>query len=95
VLIAVPRATIPALRDLPGEDATADESLAARLRTWRLERSRDDGVPAFVVFSDATLRELASQQPQTPVELAGVKGFGPVKIERYGDELLGVITAGA
>ena len=63
------------------------------MRAWRLERSRDDGVPAYVVLHDATLRELAVTQPQTRDELVGVKGLGPVKLERYGDELLAVLEA--
>jgi ATP-dependent DNA helicase RecQ len=76
-----------------GADATVDEQLAVRLRSWRLERSREDAVPAYVVLHDATLRELASLRPQTLEELAGVKGFGPVKLERYGDDLLAVLAA--
>ena len=74
-------------------NADVDEDLVARLRSWRLERSQEDAVPAYVVLHDATLRELASIRPQTLEELAGVKGFGPVKLERYGDDLLAVIAA--
>ena len=57
------------------------------------DRARTDEVPAFVVLHDATLRELASLRPQTLDELAGVKGFGPVKVERYGDDLLAVLAS--
>jgi ATP-dependent DNA helicase RecQ len=64
-----------------------------RLRTWRLDRSRADGVPAYVVLHDATLRELAATQPTTLGELAGVKGLGPAKLERYGDDILEVVAA--
>jgi superfamily II DNA helicase RecQ len=71
----------------------ADEGLVERLRQWRLERSREDGVPAFVVFHDSTLRELAVVQPQSHGELAAIKGLGPAKLERYGDDLLAVIDA--
>jgi ATP-dependent DNA helicase RecQ len=73
-------------------DSDVDEGLVTRLRSWRLERSREDAVPAYVVFPDATLRELAALRPQTKDELAGVKGFGPVKVERYGDDLLAVLA---
>ncbi len=72
-----------------------DEDLVESLRRWRSERSREDAVPAYVVLHDATLRELAAIRPQTKGELAGVKGFGPVKLERYGDDLLEVLAAGA
>jgi ATP-dependent DNA helicase RecQ len=74
-------------------DLDADDELVARLRSWRLERSQEDAVPAYVVLHDATLRELAALRPQTMDELAGVKGFGPVKLERYGGDLLSVLAA--
>jgi ATP-dependent DNA helicase RecQ len=76
-------------------DVDVDEDIVARLRTWRLERSQEDKVPAYVVLHDATLRELAALRPQTLDELSGVKGFGPVKLERYGDDLLSVLAATA
>jgi DNA helicase II / ATP-dependent DNA helicase PcrA len=58
------------------------------LREWRLKRSRADEVPAYVVFNDRTLAELAARTPQTLAELAAVPGIGPAKLERYGSELL-------
>jgi DNA helicase II / ATP-dependent DNA helicase PcrA len=58
------------------------------LREWRLARARADEVPAFVVFNDRTLAELASRTPRTLAELAAVPGIGPAKLERYGPELL-------
>ena len=73
-------------------DADVDEDLVGRLRSWRLARSQEDAVPAYVVLHDATLRELAAIRPQTLHELAGIKGFGPVKVERYGDDLLAVLA---
>jgi len=72
---------------------TPDEGLFERLRIWRLERARSDEVPAYVVLHDATLRELASVKPSSQQDLAGVKGFGPAKLERYADDVLAVITA--
>ena len=73
--------------------AGVDEQLVGRLRSWRLERSQEDAVPAYVVLHDATLNELAALRPRTLDELAEVKGFGPVKVERYGDDLLAVLAA--
>ena len=73
-------------------DRDVDEGLVSRLRSWRLERSQEDAVPAYVVLHDATLRELAALRPQTLDELASVKGFGPVKLERYGDDVLSVLA---
>jgi ATP-dependent DNA helicase RecQ len=71
----------------------ADEGLFERLRAWRLERAREDEVPAYVVLHDATLRELATAKPENARDLASVKGFGPTKLERYGDDVLAVIAA--
>ena len=73
--------------------ADADDGLVERLRQWRSARSRDDGVPAFVVLHDSTLRELAAAQPRSHGELASIKGLGPAKLGRYGDALLAVIEA--
>jgi superfamily II DNA helicase RecQ len=58
------------------------------LKEWRLARSRADEVPAYVVFNDRTLAELASRAPRTLAELAAIPGIGPAKLERYGPELL-------
>jgi RecQ family ATP-dependent DNA helicase len=74
-------------------EADVDDELVTRLRSWRLERSQEDAVPAYVVLHDATLRELAALRPQTLDELAGVNGFGPVKLERYGDDVLSVLAS--
>jgi superfamily II DNA helicase RecQ len=74
-------------------DGDVDEGVVGRLRDWRLERARMDAVPAYVVLHDATLRELAAVRPRTLDELASVKGFGPVKVERYGDALLAVLAS--
>ena len=71
----------------------ADEGLFERLRAWRLERARVDEVPAYVVLHDATLRELAAAKPENERDLAAVKGFGPTKLERYGEDVLAVIAA--
>ncbi len=66
------------------------------LRAWRLERSRRDGVPAYVVFHDSTLLEIATRRPSTLRALGAITGIGPTKLERYGDEVLGVVAdAGA
>ena len=92
LLRAVPGAELPRIGS-PAAPGPADEGLFERLRAWRLERARVDEVPAYVVLHDATLRELASAKPANERDLAGVKGFGPTKLERYGDDVLAVIAA--
>jgi superfamily II DNA helicase RecQ len=93
VLRVDPSVAPPAIRTSHAADV--DETVVALLRGWRLERSREDGVPAYVVLHDSTLRELAALRPQTLQELSDVKGLGPVKLERYGDDLLAVLARAA
>jgi ATP-dependent DNA helicase RecQ len=93
LLRAVPGAELPRIGGAAGATGPADEGLFERLRTWRLERAREDDVPAFVVLHDATLRELATAKPANERDLAAVKGFGPTKLERYGEDVLAVIAA--
>jgi DNA helicase-2/ATP-dependent DNA helicase PcrA len=62
------------------------------LREWRLERAKADEVPAYVVFHNATLVEIAERRPSTLAELAGIPGVGPAKLERYGDDILAALA---
>ena len=70
------------------------DPLFERLRAWRASRARDDGVPAYVVFHDATLHAIAERKPADWADLAGVSGVGPAKLERYADEVLKIVRAG-
>lgn len=63
------------------------------LREWRAAEAKQQGVPAYVVFNDASLRELATVRPTTMEGLAGITGVGEAKLERYGAKLLEVLTA--
>jgi len=93
VLKVDPVVSPPRIRTAAGAAVDADGDLVERLRGWRQRRSHADGVPAYVVLHDTTVRELASAKPQTHADLAAVKGFGPVKIDRYGDEVLALIAS--
>ena len=68
-----------------------DTGLFEELRALRRRLADEQGVPAFVVFSDATLRELASASPISGAAMLRVSGVGPAKLERYGDQFLAVI----
>jgi DNA helicase II / ATP-dependent DNA helicase PcrA len=68
--------------------------LFERLRAWRRDRAKADGVPAYVVFHDATLATIAERRPRDWADLAAVPGIGPAKLERYADEVLAVVAAG-
>ena len=61
------------------------------LKAWRLERSRADNVPAYVVFSNATLVELANRRPTTDAGLRAISGIGPAKLAAYGEAVKKVL----
>ena len=69
-----------------------DDPVYAALKRWRLERSKADAVPAYVVFHNSTLAEVAARRPKTLNELASVPGVGPAKLERYGDDVLAALS---
>jgi DNA helicase-2/ATP-dependent DNA helicase PcrA len=62
------------------------------LRRWRAERAKADEVPAYVVFHDSTLHEIAAARPQTREELSAISGVGATKLERYADDLLDALS---
>ncbi len=72
--------------------ADLDEALFASLREWRLETSRTEKVPAFVIFTDATLQAIAEQRPTDERELLAIPGVGQAKLERYGAAVLDLCT---
>ena len=71
---------------------TASEVTVDLLRTWRLERAREREVPAYVIFTDATMEALAEALPRDTDELLAISGIGPDKIDRYGDLLLALLA---
>ena len=75
-------------------DAEMDLELFEALRAWRGEIARARGVPAYVVFADATLAELALRRPVTRDELLEVKGIGPRKLEEYGESIVKLLRQG-
>ncbi|WP_028229630.1 DNA helicase RecQ [Paraburkholderia ferrariae] len=62
-----------------------------RLRLWRTETAKSDGVPAYVIFHDATLAEIARNGPESIDELRDIPGMGARKLERFGEELIEVV----
>ena len=85
-------ATPAASRRLPAEVPEADQSLFVRLKSWRSEQARQQGVPAYVIFHDRTLAAIAARRPESLDELAGVDGVGVRKLERYGRALLELLA---
>jgi len=78
---------LKASQDLSPEAAPLFE----QLRQWRFEAAKEQGVPAYVIFHDKTLREIAEMRPASRGHLAQVPGVGAAKIDRYGDQILSVI----
>jgi ATP-dependent DNA helicase RecQ len=65
-----------------------DDGLLQSLRALRTRLARRDGVPPYCVFSDATLREMASARPRSQHDMLAVRGVGPAKLEKYGEDFL-------
>ena len=75
-------------------DVSSDDPLFERLRAWRLAQARDDGVPAYTIFTDRTLRELVARRPASTADLLTVWGMGEARVGRFGAELLDAIREG-
>jgi len=88
-----PSARKTAARSVPEVGSLAEASLRERLKSWRADTSKAAGMPAYVVFNDATLYDLARLRPIDDDELLAVPGIGPVKVEKYGAEILTIIEA--
>jgi len=104
LVLAKPRTRVPTKRQRKAADRSAraaglagldvDEALFERLRALRKRLADEQRVPAYVVFSDATLAEMAARKPRTFAELLEVGGVGQTKLERYGDAFIEVIAGG-
>ncbi|MEW2397446.1 DNA helicase RecQ [Streptomyces sp. NPDC046862] len=78
-----------AVAELPEELLPVFEAL----RAWRAEQAREQGVPAYVIFHDATLREIATVRPTSVDELGGIGGVGEKKLATYGEGVLEVLAS--
>ncbi|WP_181789209.1 DNA helicase RecQ [Streptomyces phytophilus] len=74
--------------DLPAEAA----SLFERLRAWRGATAKEQGVPAYVIFHDATLRQIATERPGSLASLGSVSGVGENKLAKYGEAILQTVA---
>ncbi len=75
-----------------GGGADADPRVLDALKAWRSDKARASGVPAYVIFHDATLAAVAEARPSSRAELLALPGLGPVKAERYGETLLALLA---
>nr|WP_067675687.1 DNA helicase RecQ [Nocardia miyunensis] len=72
--------------------APADAGLFERLRAWRGATAKEQGVPAYVVFHDATLREIAARRPASLAQLGEISGIGENKLAKYGEGVLETVA---
>ena len=88
------RARLERVPRRPSEEiaADADPAVMAALRKWRASVARASGVPAYVIFHDSTLAAVAAARPRTQAQLLDLPGVGPVKVSRYGPELLALLA---
>jgi superfamily II DNA helicase RecQ len=68
--------------------ASIDGELLTLLKSLRLHLARENGVPAYLIFNDATLLEMAARKPKNEAQLLQVPGVGPAKLEKYGRQFL-------
>ena len=81
-------ASAAAVADLPAEAATVFE----RLRAWRAATAKERGVPAYVIFHDATLRQVALDRPESLAELGRISGVGETKLATHGEGVLAAVA---
>ncbi|MDP9330261.1 MAG: HRDC domain-containing protein [Actinomycetota bacterium] len=94
-VLVKPATTVATTSRVKGPAVAAPEGggpLFDRLKQWRKRRASADGVPAYVVFHDRTLAEIARLQPHDWADLAAISGVGPAKLERYADEVLALVA---
>jgi ATP-dependent DNA helicase RecQ len=90
----VPDPSLPELSQPLAEAAGAgDELLFDKLRVLRKELSQAAAVPAYIVFSDASLRDMSRKQPQNREQFLGISGVGPAKLEKYGESFIALIRS--
>jgi ATP-dependent DNA helicase RecQ len=86
------RATTAAKGYVETDLSGSEQAIFDKLRWWRVETARAHGVPAYVIFVDATLREIAKVKPTSLQDLRGVTGVGEKKLVSYGDEIVALIS---
>jgi ATP-dependent DNA helicase RecQ len=90
-----PGSAVKAGRAAPADLTAEAAEVFERLRAWRAATAKEQGVPAYVIFHDATLREIAAGPPSSLAQLGKVSGVGETKLAKYGQQILEQVTAAA
>lgn len=77
--------------DAEARMAPSAQAAAEMLREWRAAKARHSGRPAYLIFDDRTLNEIATRLPTTEAGLLSVSGIGPVKLDQYGSDLIAIV----
>ena len=83
---------VSAPKTVPIEDVVINEELRLRLMGWRVERHKVENVPIYMIMHNKTLLEIAALVPKTKEEFMAVRGFGAMKWEKYGEELMKITS---
>lgn len=78
-------------QNLTSKNAECMYKLRTELKAFRLKRSRQENIKPYYIFNDAQMEDLIQKNPKSKAELCKVSGFGPVKVEKYGDEILEIL----
>ncbi len=91
VHLAVPKLSVDTSKRNKAEPVNIDRQLFVKLKQLRKQIAEDENVPAFVIFSDATLADMTEKMPGDKTEFIGVTGVGQAKLERYGEAFITLI----
>jgi ATP-dependent DNA helicase RecQ len=86
------RQTDAAKYNKPQKQGAADKELFKKLKQLRRELADAEGVPAYVIFSDATLKDMCEKLPKAEIDLLDVSGIGQTKLRKYGEEFVAAIN---
>lgn len=77
--------------DVTIQDSNMDENIVKELKTFRLNQSRKENIKPYYIFNDAQMQDLIQKNPKTKEELCQVSGFGQVKAEKYGEQIIAIL----
>jgi ATP-dependent DNA helicase RecQ len=92
ILLSRPERPLPRLEPVPDRDNQPDPAVFDKLRDLRLALAKKENLPAYCIFQDRTLREMAAVLPRNRDELLGIVGVGEVTLKKYGDAFLQAIA---
>jgi len=80
------------VKEISSDDESLINSQRDKLKEYRIQCSREEKVKAYMIFNNNTLEDILEKQPSTPEELLSIKGFGKVKVEKYGKRIINIIS---